>query len=50
MDGDIHWTASIVEAVRVDGKPRQRHIACVGSLYESELKSVTARGVGARCR
>jgi hypothetical protein len=28
----VHWSAVLVEAVRVDGKPRQRHIAYLGGL------------------
>jgi hypothetical protein len=25
------WTAILVESIRIDGKPRQRHIACLAS-------------------
>jgi hypothetical protein len=34
---DIHWRAILVEAVRVDGKPTQRHIAYLGGVTESAL-------------
>jgi hypothetical protein len=37
--GDTRWTATVVEAVRIDGKPRQRHVACLGSIYESRFRS-----------
>jgi hypothetical protein len=32
--GDIRWTAILAESVRVDGKPRQRHVAFLGSYVE----------------
>jgi hypothetical protein len=41
--GDTLLTAVLVEAVRVDGKPRQRHIAVLGSIYDSHLKAVGSR-------
>jgi hypothetical protein len=31
-------TAILVESVRVDGRPRQRHIACLGSITESPIE------------
>jgi hypothetical protein len=34
---DTHWRAILVEAVRVDGKPTQRHIAYLGGVTESAL-------------
>jgi hypothetical protein len=42
--GDIRWTAILVEAVRIDGKPRQKHVACLGSILESEIKWASVRG------
>jgi hypothetical protein len=37
-DGDVHWKLVLVESARIDGKPRQRHIAYLGSVTESALK------------
>ncbi len=28
------WSAILVESVRIDGKPRQRHIACLASIRD----------------
>jgi hypothetical protein len=36
--GDITWAAVLVESVRVDGKPRQRHIAYLGSFSEDQVR------------
>jgi hypothetical protein len=36
-DRDVLWSAVLVEAVRVDGKPRQRHIAYLGGILQSKL-------------
>jgi hypothetical protein len=30
--GDTTWNAILVESVRIDGKPRQRHVAYLGSI------------------
>ena len=34
---DTHWAAILVESHRVDGKPRQRHIAYLGGIGETSL-------------
>jgi hypothetical protein len=34
-DGDTHWSAVIVENVRIDGRPTQRHIAYLVGFTES---------------
>jgi hypothetical protein len=34
---DVHWAAIIVESVRVDGKPTQRHVAYLGGITESAI-------------
>ena len=33
---DVHLLAVLVEAVRVDGRPRQKHVAVLASIYERE--------------
>lgn len=38
---DAHWAAILVESVRIDGKPRQRHVAYLGSIVESALTEET---------
>jgi hypothetical protein len=40
---DVHWGAVLVEAVRVDGKPRQRHVAYLGGFSERRIDSVDQR-------
>jgi hypothetical protein len=35
--GDVRWRGIIIEAVRIDGKPRQRHVAVLVSFTESEV-------------
>ena len=35
---DVHWRAILVESCRVDGKPRQRHIAYLGGITESAIE------------
>jgi hypothetical protein len=35
--GDVHWRAILVENVRVDGKPTQRHIAYLGGITERNI-------------
>jgi hypothetical protein len=34
---DVHWRAILVENVRIDGKPTQRHIAYLAGFTESAL-------------
>jgi hypothetical protein len=34
---DRHWAASLVEAIWVDGKPTQRHIAYLGGITTSAI-------------
>jgi hypothetical protein len=36
-DGDTHWRAVLVENVRIDGRPTQRHIAYLAGFTESAL-------------
>ena len=36
---DTHWQAILVKSRRVDGKPRQQHIACIASFTESAVES-----------
>jgi hypothetical protein len=33
---DVHHAANLIRSVRVDGKPRQEHVAYLGSFLESE--------------
>jgi hypothetical protein len=35
---DARWTAVIVESVRIDGKPRQQHVAWLASITESRIE------------
>ena len=35
--GDVHWRAILIENVRVDGKPTQRHIAYLGGITERNI-------------
>jgi hypothetical protein len=37
-DQDVRWTAVIVESVRVNGKPRQRHVAWLASITKSLIE------------
>jgi hypothetical protein len=39
--GDIRYSAILVEGVRVNGKPTQRHIAYLGSILESTMAADT---------
>jgi hypothetical protein len=41
--GQVRWSAVLVEAVRKDGKPRQRHVAYLGSVNLKHLKASDAR-------
>src|SRR5271167_1639523 len=40
---DTHWRAIVVEAVRVDGKPRQKHVAYLVGFTESYAKTIDGR-------
>jgi hypothetical protein len=40
---DVHWAAIVVESVRVDGKPTQRHIAYLSGITESAIAIVHQR-------
>ena len=37
-ESDTHWRAVLVESARIDGKPRQRHIAYLAGFTESATK------------
>jgi hypothetical protein len=34
---DVHWSAIIIESARVEGKPKQRHVAYLGGITESAI-------------
>jgi hypothetical protein len=36
--GDVHWNAVLVESLRINGKPRQKHIANLCSFTEQQIK------------
>jgi hypothetical protein len=40
---DVRWSAILVETARVDGKPRQRHVAYLASITESAAEIVSQR-------
>jgi hypothetical protein len=40
---DVRWAAVVVESVRVNGKPRQRHISYLASTTESRIAVVHQR-------
>ena len=40
--GDVRLTPIIVQARRVDGKPKQEHIACLPSIIESDISDKSA--------
>ena len=42
---DIRWSAVVVESARIDGKPRQRHIAWLGSITESRMEVSTSAAI-----
>ena len=47
---DVRWTAVVVESVRINGKPRQRHIAQIASITESANEIVSQPVIfGTRC-
>jgi hypothetical protein len=37
--GDVHWNAVLVESQRIDGEPRQKHIANLCGFTEQQMKS-----------
>jgi hypothetical protein len=37
--GDVHWNAALIESVRVNGNPRQKHIANLCGFTEHQIKS-----------
>ena len=37
-ESDTHWRAILVESARIDGKPRQRHIAYLAGFTESAAR------------
>ena len=41
--GELTYSAELVESYRLNGKPRQRVIAFLGSIKQSELASITSR-------
>jgi hypothetical protein len=41
--GDITWNAILVESVRVDGKPQQKHVAYLGSFSTRQAASQPQR-------
>jgi hypothetical protein len=40
---DVYWGAVLIEAVRVDGKPRQRYVAHLGGFTEQGIENVHQR-------
>ena len=40
---DVRWTAAVVESVMVSGNPRQRQVALLASITESEIEIVHHR-------
>ena len=43
--GDVTWSAILVESTRVDDKPRQKHIAYLGSFSESQIAASPSQRV-----
>jgi hypothetical protein len=41
--GDITRNAILVESIRIDGKPQQKHIACLGSFSTRQAASQPRR-------
>ena len=41
---DVRWTAVLVESPWIDGRTRQRHIAMLGSITESQIDVARQRG------
>jgi hypothetical protein len=42
LNPDIFWKAFLVETIRIDGKPRHRHIGCIASIKQSQIDADTA--------
>jgi hypothetical protein len=42
-ESDVHWRAILVENVRVGGKPVQQHVAYLGGITDSGIKTPTER-------
>lgn len=40
---DVHWKAVLVESVRVNGNPTQRHIAVLGGITDSAIEFTAQR-------
>jgi hypothetical protein len=40
---DVHWATILVEAVRVDGNPKQEHMAHLGGITESAIEILPQR-------
>jgi hypothetical protein len=40
---DVHWAATLVESVRVEGKPAPRHVAYLGGITESAIEIAAQR-------
>jgi hypothetical protein len=40
---DVAWSVILVESVRADGKPRQRHVAYLGGITESAIQITAQR-------
>ena len=40
---DVHWAAIVVESVRIDDQPRQRHVAYLAGITESRAVTVHQR-------
>jgi hypothetical protein len=36
--GDVHWNAVLVESLRINGKPRQKHIANLCGFTEHQIR------------
>jgi hypothetical protein len=40
---DTHWVAVLIESVRVDGRPRQRHVAYLDGIADSAIEITAQR-------
>ena len=40
---DVHWAAILAEATRVNGKPKQEHVAYLGGITESAIEILPQR-------
>ena len=40
---DVHWAAILVEAVRIDGRPKQQHVAYLGGITDSAIEILPQR-------